>query len=154
MLRIMRITSAAGILAGGFVTLVGVMSLVGLVTDNLIARLLVGLVVAIGLPAFLADRLLKRTGMGGGLGMVVDVFAIVLLGIALTFVAAEAVTRPLLAREGDRYARSGSSSMASVVYFLAGVSPVWPADKAAAQPGASSSASASASASSSAGGKN
>lgn len=148
MLRLMRITKAVGILLGGFVTLVGLMSLVGLVTDNLFARLLVALAVAIALPAFVSDRLLKRTGTDGSLSVVADAFAIVLLGVALTIVAAEGLTRPLLTREGDRYARAGSTGMASVVYFLAGVSPVYPGDKAA--PGA---ASASASPSASAGRK-
>lgn len=144
MLRLMRITRVIGIVSGGFVTLVGLMALVGLVTDSFLVRLVVGLVLAIALPAFLSDRLLKRMSMGGGLSMVADVFAIVLLGVALAFVAAEAITRPLLVREGDRYARSGSSGMARVVYFLAGVSPVFPGDKPATLPPASASASASA----------
>ena len=144
MLRLMRITRAVGILVGGFVALVGFMSLVGIVTDNFVARLVVALVVAIGLPALLSDRLLKKTNMGGGLSMVSDVFAIVLLGIALLFVAAEGLTGPLFTKEGDRYARSGSTTMASIAYFLGGVSPVWPGDKPAAKPGASASASASA----------
>jgi len=152
MRRIMRVTRVLGILLGGLVSLVGVMALVGLVTDNFLARILVGLIVVIGLPAFLADRLLKRTNMGGGLAMVADVFAIILLGVALILVAADAITKGLLAREGDRYARSGSTGMARVVYFLAGVSPVFPSEKPGAAPGASGSASGSASASASASG--
>jgi hypothetical protein len=143
MLRIMRITRGLGIVLGGFITLVGVMSVVGLVTDNFLARLVVGLVVVIGLPAFVADRLLKRTNMGGGIAMVVDVFAIVLLGVAMVLVAADVVSKPLLRREGDRYARSGSIFMARVVYYLAGVSPIFPHEKAGNKPAASASASAS-----------
>ncbi len=142
MLRIMRVTRAVGLLLGGFITLVGMMSVVGIVTDNFLARLIGGLVVVIGVPAFLADRLLKRTNMGGGLAMVIDVFAIVLLGIAMMLVAAEFVSKPLLRREGDRYARSGSIFMARVVYYLAGVSPVFPHEKANAKPAASTSAAA------------
>lgn len=141
MVRLMRVTRVVGVLLGGLVTLVGFMSLVGLVTDNLVARLLVALVLSIGLPAFLADRLLKRANMGGGLGMVADVFAIMLLALALALVSLDFVTKPMLSREGDRYARSGSTALAHVVYFLAGVSPVFPGEKAAA---ASASASASA----------
>lgn len=148
MRRLMRITCGVGIALGGFVTLVGVMAVIGLVTDNLWARLLVGLLVVIGLPSFLADRLLKRADSNlaskGGLGMVANVFAIVLLGIALMLVAADAMTRSLIRHEGDLYARSGSSTMARLVYFIAGVSPVFPAEKAAALKAAgSSSASAS-----------
>jgi hypothetical protein len=121
----MRLTRAAGLLFGGFVTLVGVMSFVGLVTDNFWLRLLAALLVVVAVPAFIADRVLRRTSLGG-LSVVADVFAIVLLGMALAIASANVVTKPLLVREGDRYARSGSHSMARVAYFLAGVSPSFP----------------------------
>ena len=146
MRKLMRITCAIGIALGGFVALVGMMSVVGLAVSNVWARLVVGLIVVIGLPAFLADRLLKRTdanlGTRGSLGMVSNVFAIVLLGVALMLVAAEAMTRNLLAHEADLYARSGSTTMARLVYFVAGVSPVFPNEKVGAKPGASASGSA------------
>jgi hypothetical protein len=147
MRRLMRITAAIGIALGGFVTLVGVMSVVGLAIENVWARLVVGLLFVIGLPSFLADRLLKRSdatlATRGGLGMVADVFAIVLLGIALVFVAADAVTAKLFAHEGDLYAKHGSTTMARMVYFVAGVSPVFPWEKPGAKPAGSGSASAS-----------
>jgi hypothetical protein len=147
MRKLMRITCAIGIAFGGFVALVGVMAVVGLAVSNLWARLLVGLVVVVGLPAFLADRLLKRTsanlGTRGSLGMVADVFAIVLLGMSLMLVAAESMTKSLIAHEGDLHARSGSLVMARLVYFVAGVSPVFPNEKAAAKAATSASASAS-----------
>jgi hypothetical protein len=148
MLRVMRISRVVGVVLGGFVTLVGMMSLVGFVTDNFWVRLIVALIVVVGLPAFVSDRLLKRAKLGGGLGMVTDVFAIVLLAAALVLVAVDVVSKPLLVREGDRYARSGSRMMARIAYFLGGVSPVFPEEKAAA-PAGSGSASASASASAS-----
>jgi hypothetical protein len=136
MRRIMRITRAVGVLLGGVVTLVGMMSVVGLVTDNFWARLLVALIVVVGFPAFVSDRFLKRTNLGGGLVMVADIFAIVLLGVAITLVAADFASKPLLVREGDRYARSGSRTMARLAYFLGGVSPVFPeANGGAAPPG-------------------
>ncbi len=146
MRRLMRITAAIGIALGGFVTLVAVMAVVGLVVDNGWARLVVGLVVVVGLPAFLADRMLKRSdstlATRGGLGTVADVFAIVLLGAALMLVAADSVTSSLFRHEGDLYAKHGSTQMARAVYFVAGVSPVFPAEKSAA--GVTGSASASA----------
>lgn len=150
MRRLMRITCAIGIVLGGFVTLVGVMAVVGLAVDNIWARLVVGLIVVIALPAFLADRLLKRGGSTlatkGGLGMVADVFAIVLLGIALVLVAADAITKSLYRHEGDLYARSGSTTMARMVYFVAGVAPVFPFEKPPAKPAGSASGSTSSSA--------
>jgi hypothetical protein len=144
MVRIMRITRVLGILLGGFVTLVGTMALVGFISDNFWVRLIVALLLVVGFPAFISDRFLKRTNLGGGLGMVADIFAIVLLGIALILVYADFASGPLLVREGDRYARSGSRTMASFVYFMAGVTPVFPGEKSAA-PAGSGSASASAS---------
>jgi len=145
MRKLMRITCAIGIALGGFVALVGMMSVVGLAVSNIWARLVVGLVVVFGLPAFLADRLLKRTdanlGTRGSLGMVADVFAIVLLGVSLMLVAAEAMTKNLFAHEADLYARSGSTTMARLVYFVAGVSPVFPNEKTATKPNGSTSAS-------------
>jgi hypothetical protein len=148
MRKLMRITCAVGIVLGGFVTLVAVMGVVGFVTDNVWVRLLLGLLVVVGLPAALADRLLKRgestLATRGALGMVADVFAIVLLGVALVLVAAGGVTQGLFSREGDRYARSGSTWTARLVYFVAGVSPVFPSDKAGGKDSPAGSGSASA----------
>lgn len=129
MLRLMRITRTVGIILGGFVTLVGMMSIVGFATDNFWARLIVALVIVVGFPAFVSDRVLKRTKLGGGAAMVVDLFAIVLLGIALLLVEADFVSKPLLVSEGDRYAKAGSRGMARLTYFLGGVSPVFPEER-------------------------
>ena len=149
MRRLMRITCGVGIALGGFVTLTAVMGVVGLVVDNIWARLMVGLLVVVGLPAFLADRLLKRSdstlATRGGLGMVADVFAIVLLGIALVLSAVDWATRPIFRHEGDLYARAGSTTMARALYFVAGVAPVFPFEKPKAAGAASGSASSSSS---------
>ena len=145
MRRIMRVTAGVGIALGGFITLVGVMAVVGLAVENIWARLAVGLLIVVGLPAFLADRLLKRSestlATRGGLGMVADVFAIVLLGIALTLIGADTMTSGLFAHEADLYAKHGSTGMARAVYFVAGVSPVFPGEKPSAKPTGSASAS-------------
>ena len=150
----MRTTCAIGIGLGGSIALVGVMAAVGLLVSNVWVRLIVGLLVVVGLPAFLADRLLKRSdstlATRGGLGMVADVFAIVLLGIALMLVGADAMTSSLFAHEGDLLAKHGSTTIARAVYFVAGVSPVFPGDKPTATPNASASASAAPAASASA----
>ena len=143
MRRLTRTTRLFGIFLGGLVTLVGMMSVVGIITDNVWARLVVALIVVVGFPAFISDRVLKRMGLAGGLSRIGDIFAIVLLGIALALVGADFASKPLFVREGDRYARSGSATMARIAYFLGGVTPVFPDEKAAgAPPGASGSASA------------
>jgi hypothetical protein len=150
MRRLMRITSAIGIALGGFVSVVAVMAVVGLAVDNFWVRLVVGLLLVVGLPAFLADRMLKRSdstlATRGGLGMVADVFAIVLLGAALMLIAADSVTSSLFRHEADLYAKHGSTVMARAVYFVAGVSPVFPGEKPTATPAGSASASGSGSA--------
>ena len=146
MRRLMRITRVIGMTLGGFVSLVGVMSIAGLASSNLWFRLVVGALIIIALPALLADRMLKRTnanlGTRGALGTVGDVFAIVLLGLALILCAAESVTKNLVAHEGDNYARASSMTMARVVYFIAGVSPVFPNEKPARPAGSASSSAA------------
>ena len=148
MRRLMRIATAIGIALGGFISLVAVMAVVGLVVDNIWARLVVGLLLVVGLPSFLADRMLKRSdstlATRGGIGMVADVFAIVLLGAALMLIAADSVTSSLFRHEADLYAKHGSTTMARAVYFVAGVSPVFPGEKPAAATSGSSSSSASA----------
>lgn len=138
----MRLTRMAGIFLGGFVTLVGAMSVVGLVVEALWVRLVVALILVLGFPAFVSDRFLKRSKLAGGAVTIADAFAIVLLGVALVLVTVDFASRPLLVREGDRYARSGSRAMARIVYFLGGVSPVFPDEKSVA-PGPSGSAAAS-----------
>jgi hypothetical protein len=128
MLRLIRIARGVGLLIGGLITLVGVMGIVGLVTGNFLARLLVALVLVIGIPALATDRLLKRT-KARGLGLVGDVFAIVLLGLALFFVGLEFLSKPLFVGEGDHYARSGSRGMSRFAYWLGGVTPVFPEER-------------------------
>ncbi len=140
MMRLMRVTRTIGVLFGGIVTLVGLMALVGFITESFWVRLIVALVVGVGFPAFVSDRFLKRTNLRGGLAMVADIFAVILLGIALILVAADFASKPLLVREGDRYAKSGSRTMARFVYYLGGVSPVFPAEKSAAPLGSGSAA--------------
>lgn len=138
MKRLIQVTRGVGLVFGGLVALVGMMGVVGLVTDNFWARLVIALLVLVGLPALAADRLLKRTKLGGGLATVVDVFAIVLLAIALLLVSTDLLSKPLFVREGDRYARSGSRTMARFAYWLGGVSPVFPDGPSTAPPGSAS----------------
>lgn len=144
----MRITRVIGMTLGGFVSLVGAMSVAGLAWSNIWFRLAVGVLIIVAVPSLLADRMLKRTnanlGTKGALGMVGDVFAIVLLGLALLLVAAESMTKNLVAHEADHYARANSIMMARAVYFIAGVSPVFPNEKPALPKSGAGSASSSA----------
>ncbi|HEY3816743.1 MAG TPA: hypothetical protein VGL81_06210 [Polyangiaceae bacterium] len=137
-----RVVKGAAIVLGGVCTFVSFASLVGIVTGNAWARGILALVLTVALPLVAADRALKtKDGAKPRPGVVVDVVAVVLLGIALLFVGlGQPVTRPLLVREGDRLAEEGSSVPAHLVYFLGGVRPV---DAPAPAPPAAPSASAS-----------
>jgi hypothetical protein len=135
-----RAVKTVAIAAGALCTFVAFSSVVGLATSNGWARGIVGLILTLALPAVVVDRTLPRSehppkagrrpeGPQNAAkprpGKVSDVIAIVLLGVALAFVGiGQPVTRPLLVREGDRYAEDGHDVIAHVVYFLAGVRPV------------------------------
>ncbi len=142
-LAIVRIIVKAVAIAVGFVgTLLCSMAAVGLVSDNGWVRAGVALVVAIALPAFLADRLLPSdTKDPKAKGLTSDVFALLWLGVPLLFaVALNGVTRPWLAREGDRLRAADQELMSSLAYLLAGVDPQ--AAEVAPDPAATASASA------------
>jgi S1-C subfamily serine protease len=83
----------------------------------------VAIIVAIVLPAVLADRLLPAdTKAGSAKGLTSDVFALSWLAIPVLFaVVGNGVTRPWLTQEGDRLAAAGQPWMASGAYLLAGV---------------------------------
>ncbi len=128
MALVMNVTRAVGIALGGFVSVVSLMALLGLVIESLWPRLILALVIAVGLPALAADQLLKRTRMKGGFLLVADTFGIVLLAVALLLVSIEIAKKGMLVREGDRYARDGSRTMARVLYFMGGADPVFPGE--------------------------
>jgi hypothetical protein len=123
---VQRAVKGAAIVLGGVCTFVSFSSIVGIVTGNAWARAGLGLVLTVVFPLAAADRALPRTNAGKARPVVVvDVVALVLLGIALLFVGlGQPVTRPLLVREGDRLAEDGHAVPAHLVYFLGGVRPV------------------------------
>ena len=98
----------------------------GIVTGNAWARAGLALVLTVVLPMAAVDRALPKKDAGKARpGLVVDVIAMVLLGVALLFIGlGQPVTRPLLVREGDRLAEDGREVPAHFVYFLGGVRPV------------------------------
>ncbi|HEY6460563.1 MAG TPA: hypothetical protein VIY73_10450 [Polyangiaceae bacterium] len=121
-----RVVKGLGIAVGGICSFVAFASLVGIVTGNVWARGIIALVLCIVFPAFAVDRALpKGDATKGRVGLVGDVVALVLLGIAMLFVGiGQPVTRPLLVREGDRLAEDDHAIAAHVVYLMAGVRPV------------------------------
>ncbi len=109
------------------VAMLCVMALVGSVTDNGYARIGVALVVTIGLPLFIADRLLPDNNPAAARGLVSDVLCVSWMLVSfLVAGAAHAATRTLLVNEGDRLVRAGYVDFARGAYLLAGVSTTIP----------------------------
>jgi S1-C subfamily serine protease len=97
------------------------MALVGAVTDNGYARVLVSAVLVIGLPLAVADRLLPSHDPTKARGLVSDVCAVTWMILTCAGVAAGSATRPLFTREGDRLVASGHGDVARAAYLLAGL---------------------------------
>lgn len=99
------------LVVGGVVSVMVTMSLVGLVTDNVWIELAVALVVVVGLPLLVADRLLPRDGSARP-GLVGDVLAVMWMGGATAAMAlgTSALQGPLeqqaLRFDEHRWARS------------------------------------------------
>ncbi len=120
-LLVHRILKLAAFVVGLPAALLCGMALVGAFTDNGYARVLVAAVVVVGLPLVVADRLLPADHAPAP-GLVSDVCAVTWMVITFGFAAAlGSVTRPLLAREGDRLVASGHGDIAQGAYLLAGL---------------------------------
>ncbi len=119
------IVKGIALIVGLVGTLITLMATVGLFVANGWARLGVALVVAVAVPAFVADRLLPSdTKDEKAKGLTSDTFALFWMGIPLLFgVVANAVTRPWLTTEGDRLRAANHGLLASAAYLLAGVAP-------------------------------
>jgi hypothetical protein len=128
------IVKAIAILVGGFGTMVALMSLVGVVTGNGYARLVIAALLAIGIPAFLTDRFLPKEDPLRAIGLPTDVFALFYLGFTFLYVVlCHAGTKSLLVREADRERQAAWVVPARVVYFFAATYPV-PAPPASSAP--------------------
>lgn len=121
------VVKAIAMVVGGLASLVCLMSAVGAVVGNGWVRLIVALVVLIGVPAFLSDRLLPDDDPTRARGLPGDVFALTWMGVALVYaVGAHGVTSKLLAAEGDRLAEAGWGRTARGAYLLGGLEPKLP----------------------------
>src|SRR5688572_7305718 len=130
------VVKTLSIVIGGFLTVITLMSLVGVLVDSIWVRGIVALVVALGVPLFVADRLLPDDDVTKGRGMPTDVVALLWMGVALLYVGVGGgLTAPLLVDEGDRLRHDGLPTIASIVYWLGGVQVIEPAAGAAGEGG-------------------
>ncbi len=119
------VRSARGIslLASFPLALLGLVSVFGYATGNFTARLVVAAVLLLGLPLFVADKLLARLkGITDRLGAVADVCAGFWILLAWVFIAA---APGALVNEGDRQTRASSLGLAKIAFALGGVTPTF-----------------------------
>lgn len=101
---------------------------VGAITANLYVRAIVAIVLALGVPLAIADKLLpKDDDPTRGKGVVSDVLALFLVGLPLAFTGAARYTAPVFTAEGDRLSREGYETLADVAYLLGNVHASHPA---------------------------
>jgi hypothetical protein len=126
------VTLASGLL----LSVLGLSAAMGVVTDILPLRAVVALVVVVGVPLFVADKILaKMKGPSDKLGVVLDVTAAFWMVLAWVFVGA---FPKLLVTEGDRQTRAGSVTFAKVAYYLGGVTPTFREERSLVPPAAPS----------------
>ncbi len=99
------------------------MAVVGAVTTNGYARVIVAVLVTLGVPLAIADKLLPKDDPTGGKGIVTDVLALVLIALPLAMTGAVRVTGSLYVAEGDRLWSEGYEPLAQVAYLLGAASP-------------------------------
>jgi len=117
-----RVLKLAGFVLGLPAAVVTGMALIGAITDNGYARVLGSALVMLAAPLFIADRLLPEHDPSRARGLVSDVCAVTWSAVVFVVAGlANAGTRPLYAREGDRLSSGGYGTVASVAYVLAGV---------------------------------
>jgi serine protease Do len=127
------ILKVLALVGGAFITVVSLMAVAGIFVDNGWARAGIAIVVALGVPLFLVERILARLPADQMRGVPTDVLSLIYVAFALVFVGvAHGSSRPLLQHEGQRLERAGLPRIARAAYLLAGGSPAAPAAAAAA----------------------
>lgn len=136
-----RVVRGVALLTSFPLALLGLASLFGYATGNFTARVVVAAVLLLGVPLFLADKLLARLkGLTDRLGAVADLCAGFWVLLAWVFVAG---APGALVKEGDRQTRASSLGLAKVAYALGGVTPTFRTEREVVAPSASAAPSAS-----------
>lgn len=118
--RLLRsLVKLASIVAGGVLTVVCLAALTGVFVGNVWIGLLIGLIVAIGLPLLIADRFLPDDPSSGR-GIPTDILAISWVVIPLVFVVLGPITSDLLADEEARLEAIGWTTVGQYAHWMAG----------------------------------
>jgi S1-C subfamily serine protease len=123
-----KVLKLAGFVVGFPAAMLCVMALIGGATENGYVRFLGALALVLGVPLFVADRLLPDHDPTRARGLVSDVLAVAWTLTAFVVAAAlGGTTRPMLGREGDRLVKAGYPEVARGAFLLAGLDATIPA---------------------------
>ncbi len=122
---LLGILKVAALFIGGPLSVISLMALVGMFVVNGWAQLGIALLVVIGLPALIVDRVLPR-GAKKSNGIVSDVYSIVWMGIALVFIGFVSLTGDMLRAQAENFDDSGHDRLANLTMWVAGSANVLP----------------------------
>ncbi len=138
-----RIVKVVAMAAGFVATVIGLMAIIGALTENGYARVLGALVVTLAVPLAIGDRLLPEDDPARAKGILTETMAVTWVLFGFVFATAlNGATRGMLTREGDRLQKAGYETAAAVAYFLGGVRAIVPPPAPTPEPSATASASA------------
>lgn len=113
--------------SGIVLSLVCAMSMVGALFESGWLRFFLALLLILVPPLFLTDRLLPEDPSSSAPGLVSDVLSLFWVGLPVLWVLALGnISKPLLAREGDRLHSADHPQLAELAYLMAAVNPQLP----------------------------
>ncbi len=104
---------------GGLLTVISLMALLGLFIDNGWAQLGLALLIALGLPALIADRALPP-GAKKSDGVISDVYSLIWVGFALLFVGLSSFTGGMLRDKAADFHKNDKKNLAALTMWIAG----------------------------------
>ncbi len=116
---VLALIKSVALIAGGLLTVISLMALMSLIVENGWAQLGLALLIALVVPALVADRMLPPDTKKSN-GVVTDVYSLLWLGFALAFLALSSFTGDLLRDKAAEFHAGGKDSLASLTMWVAG----------------------------------
>ncbi len=104
---------------GGLLTIISLMAILGLFIANGWAQFGIALVVALGIPALITDRVLPHDAKKSD-GVVSDVYSLIWVGFALFFVGLSSITGGLLRDKAADFHANDKENLAALTMWVAG----------------------------------
>lgn len=107
------------LIVGGTLTIISLMAIAGLFFDNGWGQFGLALLIALGLPALIADRLLPEDAMKSN-GVVSDVYSVLWVGFSLVVVGLTSFTGDMLREKAADFHKNDKDSLAALTMWVAG----------------------------------